>query len=196
MLRFLLPVCILLGLMLPLFGVQASHEAETIAMAIAAEIQTGEPIFMDIHAGEWTSPLYQKLSLSLLKKGADLRDNPHSLQNPEFELEYTDEGFKQINLKDYALSSALLVQVNMNIKWQEEVQKSFFSYRTIRHPVYSFETKQIKLPEKKLVKVGTYDFVRDDLPEKESSLLRLRWFEPIVAATAIGSMVFLLWNFD
>jgi len=196
MYKVLLPVCIFLCLCLPMFGVQASHEAELIAEAIANEIQTGEPIFLDIHAGEWTASLSQKLSLALLKRGADIRDNPNSLLNPEFDIEYTDEGFKQINLKDYALNSAVLVQVNMNIKWQEEVQKNFFSYRSIRRPVYSFETKQIRLPDKQLTKVSSYDFVREDAPEKDFSLLRLRWFEPIVAATAIGSMIFLLWNFD
>lgn len=196
MFKILLPVCIFLCFVLHVFGVQASHEAESIATAIAAEIQTGEPIFVDINAGEWTASLNQKLALALLQRGADLRENPNSLQNLEFELEYSDEGFKQINLKDYAIDSAVLVQVSMNIKWQEDVKKNFFSYRSIRRPVYSFETKQLLLPERKLLKISSYDFIRDDAPERDSSLLRLRWFEPIVAATAIGSMIFLLWNFD
>lgn len=196
MLKYLLPVCILFSLCIPVWGLQAAHEAETIAVAIAKEIQTGEPIFLDLRTGEWTTSLNQSLAQILLTRGADLRDNPNSLQNPEFAMDTTEEGFKQINLKEYSITSAVLVQVNLNVKWQERVEKNFFSYRSTRHPIYSFETKQIHLPDQRLIKVSSYDFSRADSPEREDSRLRLRWFEPLVAATAIGSMIFLLWNFD
>jgi hypothetical protein len=195
MLKYLLPVCIFLCLSVPVWGLQAAHEAETIAAAIAEEIQTGEPIFLDLRTGEWTASLTQNLSKILLAREADLRDNPNSLQNPEFAMEITEEGYKQINLKDYGINAAVLVQVNLNVKWQERIEKNFFSYRSTRHPIYSFETKQIHLPEQRLIKISAYDFSRTDSPEKEVSRLRLRWFEPLVATTAIGSMIFLLWNF-
>ncbi len=196
MLKYLLPVCILFSLCIPVWGLQAAHEAETIAVAIAKEIQTGEPIFLDLRTGEWTTSLNQSLAQILLTRGADLRDNPNSLQSPEFAMDNTEDGFKQINLKEYSITSAVLVQVNLNVKWQEQVEKNFFSYRSTRHPIYSFETKQIHLPDQRLIKVSSYDFSRADSPEREDSRLRLRWFEPLVAATAIGSMIFLLWNFD
>ncbi|MDD4310333.1 MAG: hypothetical protein PHO32_08135, partial [Candidatus Cloacimonetes bacterium] len=76
------------------------------------------------------------------------------------------------------------------------VQKNFFSYRSERQPVYSFETRQIQLPEQRLLKISAYDFVRPNSPETVASRMQFRWFEPLVAGAAIGSMIFLLWNFD
>jgi hypothetical protein len=111
-------------------------------------------------------------------------------------MDSAEEGYKQINLNNYSISTAVLVQVTLNVKWQEQIEKNFFSYRSTRRPIYSFETKQIHLPDQRLTKVSSYDFSRADSPEREDSRLRLRWFEPLVAATAIGSMIFLLWNFD
>ncbi|MCK9309209.1 MAG: hypothetical protein PHH43_00960 [Candidatus Cloacimonetes bacterium] len=196
MFKYLLSVCIFLCLSLPAWCLKTAQEAEIIAKEIGKEIQTDEPIFIDLRAGEWTDPLIQDLSIILLNRGADLRDNPQTLQNPDYSLEVADNGSEQINLKDYGIASAVLVQVNLNIKWQEKIEKSFFSYHNTRQPVYSFETKQIHLPEQRLIKISAFDFSRPDSPESEVSSLRLRWFEPLVAAAAIGSMIFLLWNYD
>lgn len=195
MFKYLLPVFIFLAVCLPQWSMQATQEAEQIASAIASEIQTAEPIFLDLRTGEWTTALSQSLSKMLISRGADLRDNP-SLNAPNSINMADSDSLMPINLKSYGLNSAILVQVNLNVKWQEKVEKNFFSYRSSRHPVYSFETRQIHLPDQRIVKINSYDFNRMDAPETEASRLRLRWFEPIVAATAIGSMVFLLWNFN
>ena len=183
-------------LCLSLGAVQAAQEAETIAAAIAKEIQTDQPIFVDIHAGEWTAALAQNLYRLLIAKGADVRTQSQNQLDPASAFPPLDEEPGTLKLAEYNLGSAVLVQVNLNIKWQEEVNKSFFSYRSERRPVYSFETKQIKLPEQRLLKVSAYDFFRPNSPETQVSSLRLRWFEPLVAGAAIASMIFLLWNFD
>ncbi|MDD2228872.1 MAG: hypothetical protein PHY48_05640 [Candidatus Cloacimonetes bacterium] len=196
MFKYLLSVCIFLCLCLPTWSIKAAKEAEIIASEIAKEIQTDEPIFLDLRAGEWTAPLIQDLSRILLSRGADLRDNPNALQIPEYSLELADNSLGHINLPDYGITNAVLVQVNLSVKWQEKIEKSFFSYHSTRQPVYSFETKQIHLPDLRLIKISAYDFSRLDSPDSEVSNLRLRWFEPLVAAAAIGSMIFLLWNYD
>lgn len=190
MLKILLPVWIFLCLWLPLLAVQAAQEAVEIASAIAQEIQTGEPVFLELHTGEWTPALSQQLSMLLIERGTDLRtanETDHSELEP---------AVGQINLANYGLESALLVQVELNVKWLEVVQRNFFSYRSERHPIYSFETKQILLPQQRLIKVSSYDFNRPNSPDTEISRLRLRWFEPLVASAAIASMIFLLWNFN
>ncbi len=195
MIKYLLPVFIFLGLCLSSWGMQATHEAEQIASAIAKEIQTGEPIFLDLRTGEWTPALNQNLAKLLITQGADLRDNP-SIQTAELQTQAVTDTLMPINLKGYGISSALMVQVNLSVKWEEKVEKNFFSYRSSRHPVYIFETRQIHLPDQRILKISSYELDRKDTTETEASRLRLRWFEPIVAATAIGSMVFLLWNFN
>lgn len=187
MLRYLLPVCLLLCLCLPLSAVQMAQEAHDIASAIAGEIQTGQPVLLELRTGEWTPALSQQLSQLLIERGFDLRTFNQEASEP-------DSGLP--DLATYGLNEALLVQVDLNIKWQEKVQRNFFSYHSERHPVYSFETRQIMLPEQRLIKVSAYDFYRDSSPDTEFSRLRLRWFEPLVASAAIASMIFLLWNFD
>lgn len=193
MYKILLPVCIFLCFSFALAAVQASHEAETIASAIASEIQTGQPVFLDIRCGDWTPSVTQHLTNSLLNKNIDVRTELSSdyTQTPD-----TQELESSIKLSDYGLSSALLVQVNLNIKWEDVVQRKFFSYNSERRPVYSFETRQILLPAMQISKISTYDFSRPNASDSQDSRLRFRWFEPLVASAAIASMIFLLWNFD
>lgn len=193
MTRYLFPVWIFLICSLSLNAVQAAHEAEIIALAISTEIQTGQPVFLDLKCGEWTPALSQHLVSQLLARNEDVRINFSDLEG---DLAESEVGLSRIKLSDYGLSQALLVQVNLNLKWQEEVQRNFFSYRSTRKPVYSFEISQIKLPEQKIIKVSNYDYRRPSNPDEEVSRLRMRWFEPLVAGAAIGSMIFLLWNFN
>ncbi|MDY0151435.1 MAG: hypothetical protein RBS43_04100 [Candidatus Cloacimonas sp.] len=190
MLKNLLPVWILLCVCLPLMAVQPAQEAVEIASAIAQEIQTGEPVFLELHTGEWTPALSQQIALLLIERGADLRTT-YSPDNSELE-----PAAGHINLANFGLESALLVQVELNVKWLEVVQRNFFSYRSERRPIYSFETKQILLPQQRLIKVSSYDFNRPNSPDTEISRLRMRWFEPLVASAAVASMIFLLWNFN
>jgi len=193
MFKHLLSVWLFGCLAFALSAVQTTHDAEQIARAIAPEIQTGLPVFLDLQCGDWTTALSQQLTAQLLARGADLRIDLSSLAT---EVALPDSAASGIRLSDYGLDSALLVQVSLNLKWQEVVQRNFFSYRSERHPIYSFETRQIQLPEQKILKISSYDFDPPKAAEKDRPQLRMRWFEPLVAAAAIGSMIFLLWNFD
>jgi hypothetical protein len=193
MIRYLLLVWILLLGCLSLNAVQAAHEAEIIALAISTEIQTGQPVFLELNCGEWTPSLSQHLISQLLARNEDVRVD---FSGPDAELAESDSGSSRIKPSDYGLATALLVQVNLNLKWQEKVSRNFFSYRSVRQPVYSFEIRQIMLPEQKIIKISNYDFSRPNADEQETPQLRMRWFEPLVAGAAIASMIFLLWNFN
>ncbi len=170
---------------------QATDEAELIAAEIADFIQTDQAIFLDLRCGEWTPALSKNLSRLLLERSMDIRDvRSHSLF-----ADITENG-AAISLGDYGLDRALLVQVNMNIKWHTEEQKSFFSYRTKRKTVHSFEVKQLQIPQHRLLQIDSYDYVLPDSPDDRLSAPRLRWFEPLIATTAIASIIFLLWTIE
>ena len=189
--KYWLSVCFLL-LISELLSLQDPLPLNKITSEIATEIQIGQPIFLDINCGEWNPVLTQKLSAELLEKGADLRYN---LSETKIDQAYTEDE-KVPNFLIPGLEKALLVQINLNIVWQETVKSSFFSYRTERYPVHIFEIRQIQLPAQQILKISTYSL---PLPNPDSSgtgSLHFRWFEPLVASAAIGSLIFLLWNFD
>lgn len=183
-------VWILLSVFSLLGAMQIAQEADSIAAEISSRIQTSEPLFLSVNAGEWTPFLQNSLSEKLLARGLDLRV-PIGI-SPDATLDPADS----LDLSSYQLSTALLVQIGLNLKWEQHTQKSFFSYHNERRPVYSFEIKQLKLPEQRLISISEYDFIRDHAPETEVSRLRFRWFEPLVASAAIASMIILLWNFN
>jgi len=189
--KYWLLVCFLL-LISELLSFQDPITLGQIISEIATEIQIGQPIFLDINCGEWNPVLTQKLSAELLEKGADLRYN---LSDTKIAQAYTEDE-KVPDFSIPGLEKALLVQINLNIVWQETVKSSFFSYRTERYPVHIFEIRQIQLPAQQILKISTYSL---PLPNPDSSgtgSLHFRWFEPLVASAAIGSLIFLLWNFD
>ncbi|HNV93158.1 MAG TPA: hypothetical protein P5518_05870 [Candidatus Cloacimonas sp.] len=189
--KYLLPLCFFV-LCANFLLSQESLALDSIATSIAEEIQIGQPIFLDINCGDWNPVLTEKLSSKLLEAGADLRYN---LSDGKGAITFTEEG-KAIDLSAFGLSEALLIQVNLNILWKEESKSSFFSYKTQRYPVHIFETRQIELPSQQLKKISTYSLPLPENKTSGTSSLHRHWFEPIVAGAAIGSLVFLLWNFD
>ena len=172
-------------------ALQVSQEAVQIAEALSAQIQTQEPLILQVDAGEWTTALEQELSARLLNQGADLRIP--QMSDPAL---VADSLGSELNLSRYGVGSALLVRISLNLKWEEHASTGFFSYHSTRIPVYSFITSQIELPGWRLVKRSSYDFHRPAAKQTEASGLRLKWFEPLIASTAIVSMIFLLWNFN
>lgn len=191
MFKYLLPFWVLL-LSANLLSSQELSALDKIAQNIATEITIGQPLFLDINCGDWNPVLTEKISSLLIEAGADLRYNISETGDLFFSVE---EG-KAINLSSYGITNALLIQVNMNIIWQEETHSSFFSYRTQRYPVYIFEIRQIELPSLQVKKISTCNLPLPEQKNSGASSLHKRWFEPIVAGAAIGSLVFLLWNFD
>jgi len=135
--------------------------------------------------------LSRSLSELLLEQNADIRETLTQSG-------YTDYGgdSEGIPLSDYGLESALLVQVQMNIKWQNIEHKSFFSYRSERNLINSFVVKQVQLPQQRLIAIDNYDFPQKSAQDSVLSAPRLHWFEPLIATTAIASIIFLLWTIE
>lgn len=172
-------------------ALQISQEAATIAVALVDEIQTTEPVILQVDAGEWTSSLEQELLSRLLAKGMDVRMNAASSASPE-----PDSLANTPNLAAYGIDRALLLKIGLNLKWEQRSSTGFFSYHSQRVPVYSFTTSQISLPGWRIVKQTSYDFYRPNNQQTDNSGLRLKWFEPLIASAAIVSLIFLLWNFN
>ncbi len=170
---------------------QQDSEVELIAAQIAELIPTTDAIFLDLRCGEWTPALSQELNRILLENGADIRQ---IRSYPIFA--ETNEDERGVRLDDYALDQARLVRVNMNIRWQTQERKSFFSYRTEQMVVYDFELRQLLLPEHRLIKIDTIKHTVPSSQDGSISAPRLRWFEPLIASTAIASIVFLLWTLE
>lgn len=167
------------------------QEAELVASEIVESISLSEAIFLDIRCGEWTPALSQHLKQKLLAQGADIRQTRNSSIFADL-----DQESQGPSLSEYGLDLARLVQVSMNLSWQTREHKSFFSYRTERMIVHNFEVKQVLLPEYRLISIDSFDHVVPDSPDGSLSAPRLRWFEPLIATTAIASIVFLLWTIE
>ncbi|HOH47204.1 MAG TPA: hypothetical protein PLX59_05135 [Candidatus Cloacimonadota bacterium] len=191
--KFLLLAVVLLAVSLQ--GMQQRQEIEGLAVQLAGLIEIGQPLFLELRAGEWTSSLEAALRSELLLRGADLRENTDAHSSVFFLEE--QEGLQASlvsRLESYGLDSASLVQVNMEIGWETVEHKGFLSYRRERHPVYNFTVKQISLPEARLTMIRSLVFQRSSDRTGELLGSRLRWFEPVVASLGLASIVYLLWT--
>ncbi|MDZ4182903.1 MAG: hypothetical protein U1B83_08510, partial [Candidatus Cloacimonadaceae bacterium] len=155
----------------------------------------GAPIFLDVRAGEWSSAIETNLRRILLEKGADIRESGATIHLPALttteDAAPTDPG---IDLSPFQLSSASLVQVQMELEWQVVEQKNFLSYRSIRQPLYVFNLKQIDLPSLRLRKITNYSIRPKFTPDSEYSVSGIKWFEPMLATAALASIIYLLWT--
>ncbi|HOH97774.1 MAG TPA: hypothetical protein PL188_05630 [Candidatus Cloacimonadota bacterium] len=185
-------VCMLMMLIAgisSLIAVEFHQQADEIAAGILPYIDLSAPLFLDLRCGEWNQAISQALSTKLLGKSADIREVNDGTGFDELHLE-------NISLKSYGIETATLVQIEMNYKWQTVEHKSFFSYRSERKPLYSFSIKQISLPGYRLAKLDNYDYSPSGNGEKISGSTRFRWFEPLIATTALASIIFLLWTME
>ena len=170
---------------------QPDDELGEIARDIAGIIAVDQALFLDLRCGEFSPALSMQLSQLLLERDADLRQSSAHSFYTEF-----DPESESISMEEYGLQKALLVPVQMTIKWVTKEHKSFFSYRTERNAVHSFEVKQIQLPGRQLIDIESFEYVQSDSAESTLSAPHLRWFEPLIAATAIASIIFLLWTIE
>ena len=170
---------------------QPDDELGAVAHDIADAITLDQPLFLDLRCGEFSPALLRNLSQLLLERGADIRQSSEHSFYTDF-----DPEAESISLDEYGLAQALLVQVQMNIKWVTKEHKSFLSYRTERKAVHSFEVKQVQLPGRQLIDIDSFDYVQPNNAESTMSAPHLRWFEPLIATTAIASIIFLLWTIE
>lgn len=170
---------------------QPDDELRAVAQDIADAIALDQALFLDLRCGEFSPALSRNLSQLLLEQGADIRQSSAHSFYTEF-----DPESESISLDEYGLQQALLVQVQMNIKWVTKEHKSFLSYRTERKAVHSFEVKQVQLPGRQLIDIDSFDYLQPYSAESTMSAPHLRWFEPLIATTAIASIIFLLWTIE
>ncbi len=189
-LGFLLTVLLLAHAALA-WAEQPIDDLEKIAQDIADAIAVDQPLFLDLRCGEFSPALSRNLSQLLLEREADIRQSSAHSFYTEF-----DPESESISLEEYGLQQALLVQVQMNIKWITKEHKSFLSYRTERNPVHSFEVKQVQLPGRQLIDIDSFEYVQPNSAESTLSAPQLRWFEPLIATTAVASIIFLLWTIE
>lgn len=185
---FRIVLVILLFAHIAMVWAEQQDEALVIAQNIADKIALDQPIFLDIRCGEWTPALSTHFNNLLLQRSADIRE---IYAHTDFSAD--NQG---IVLSDYSLEQALLVQVEMSIKWQNREHKSFFSYRSERNQVNSFTVKQVQLPEQRLIDIYTYDHLVENEQGNSLSTPRFHWFDPLIATAAIASIVFLLWTIE
>lgn len=190
--RFL--VLLLALLWHPLCAQNAWQEAspELISARIVDLIDIDAPVILDIQAGDLTSQLDVRVRQLLLAKGADLREpslagqdsyqseNPDSLNIPRLDL--------------LALREANLVQVTMELGGTTVERKNFLSFQSVRYPLYTFQVRQLALPGYRLKRVDSLSFTDQTRKSEGPALTGIKWFEPALAATALASLIYLLWT--
>ena len=195
MLQRVLVLIILLSWSLGLAAKNQSLEAAQIADSLAARISVSEPLILELRTGEWTPVLQTALRKALLARGADIREmQGEYLAEPDTLSDPAVQPGAEYPLAQLGLSSALLVQVDMDYGWQTVERKSFLSYKQERHQVYNFGVKQIRLPDYKLQAISVYVHERKEPGSSETTFSRLKWFEPVFASLALASVIYLLWT--
>lgn len=170
----------------------APAEPDTISARIVALIDISQPVYLEVQAGDLTSTLDFKIRQLLIQKGADLREL--NLQSWEAGLNPAEDSLNTPVPDISAPLTGQLVKISMELDWTTLEHRSFFSYRSERRPLYSFQIKQISLPLHRLQTIDNLSFVVPSIPSQGQSPANLRWFEPVLAITALGSLIYLLWN--
>jgi hypothetical protein len=168
----------------------------TISTELVKHIDLDEPIFLDIRAGEWTSLMENEIRTQLLAKDADIREQLPELHSPTSDSESVDIAQTKAILENYQTDTAFLYQISLDIEWRVIEHKKIFAYRIQRAPTYSFTIKKILLPENRLLALDTYKYSGNAPEALNSSEIRLKWFDPIIASLAIGSLIYLLWTIE
>ncbi len=194
--RKLLVVTAILCFVYSLCALSDNDKIATISSELVKLIDLDEPIFLDIRAGEWTSQMENEIRTQLLGKDADIREQLPELHSPASDSESVDIDQTKAILDNFQTDAAYLYQISLDIEWNVLEHKKLFAYRVERVPTYSFTIKKILLPENRLLALNIYKY-SGNAPETLSSReIRLKWFDPIIASLAIGSLIYLLWTIE
>lgn len=176
----------------------SDHPYGEVVEGLMPYIDASKPLIIEITAGEWTIPLQTEIRTRLLEKGADIREVDENIQIPEnlWDDQIPEQLVLLSKLSALGLNEVNVVQIRLDVQWQIREQRKFFSYRRERLPMYNFHIKSIQLPEFRLLRIGTYTVVGQSNPIDHTRQYRLKWFEPVIATIAIGSIVYLLWTIE
>lgn len=170
-------------------------EVTAISETIVGQIITGEPIILDIRAGEWSQALANEIKRQLLSKGADIREAGLGQHSPAVSYAEGDSTeTEDYDLRKLKLEAALLVMVEMELRWQTVERSSFLSYSSQRKPQYVFNLKQISLPSRQLRHVSSVTHELQSSDKGGSGISGIRWFEPMLVTAALASIIYLLWT--
>lgn len=172
----------------------SENKIPEIAQAIADEIITGEPIILDIRAGEWSQALATQIKRQLLEKDADIREATPKSHSPAFSDPETELDFEEYDLSQLHVGKALLVLVEMELRWHTIEHKTFLSYNSQRKPAYIFNIKQISLPSQRLLQINAINWELNTKETRKSSPPSTKWYEPLLVTTALASIIYLLWT--
>ncbi len=170
-------------------------ELAKLGTAIVELIDTDTPIFLEVRAGEWSPVLTGEIERQLLQRGAEIRQvmsGDHLPASSVADSIITPE--RSIDLANYALKTASLVRVDMDLTWQTLEHRSFISYSSERKPVYEFTVRQIRLPEHRLQKVGSTQFQFSGERSGSIASTGIKWFEPMLVTATLASIIYLLWT--
>jgi len=190
--KLLVLLLALLSLGLAAEAQSASAEPEIISEQIVELIDVSRPLILNIQAGDLTPRLDFLIRGLLLSKGADLRE-ADPLSGLAFSAAEEDS---LADLAPYALQSLNLVSIGLELGGTTVEHKNFLSYRSERFPLYTFQVKQISLPGYKLLRIDELSFTDRELVSSGTSISSLKWFEPVLATTALASLIFLLWTIE
>jgi len=176
-----------------LLAEKSAEMISRVGLDIASLVNTDKPLFLDIRTGEFSPTLERELKTHFLKRKMDLREMQSAINRIE-DIDSLSLAVNTLDIRNYGLTSAMLLQVDLDITWQQTEQRKLFSYQSFRVPVYVFDIKLISLPEYRLTAIYSSSHKAEDIPNSYSGVSRLKWFEPFFATAALGSLVFLLWT--
>ncbi len=173
----------------------ATADPDLISSQIVDLISTSAPILLDIQAGDLTSDLEIKIRQLLLQKSADVLE--YGSERDSRFYYFTDEDTLALpNLDYFAVNSAQLVRISLDLGGTTIERKGFLSYHSERYPLYTFQIKQISLPQNKLLRIDSLSFVDKSRQPEERVLTNSKWFEPVLASTALATLIYLLWTIE
>ena len=162
--------------------------------SIVQTVDTDEPIFIEIRAGQYSSVLANEVKKQLLAKGSDLREaEPDYFSAAQDSL--NEHAFSQAGaLKRLGLKQARLVLVEMELDWKTVEERGFLSYSSTRIPLYLFNIKQIALPSGQLLKLDSFSQQAKTGTDGQKAAKGIAWFEPMLITAALASIIYLLWT--
>jgi|GEM_PF-641229 len=174
-----------------------------VAFAFAERIPLDRPLILDIRAGDLSSALSSELKAQLLERNADIRELLEQLSDQRSDLQDT-LSYSESETMDVAIikqidrlriREANLVRISLELEWTEVEYRTWFSYRSERIPQYRFNLQVIQIPKMKLMAIDhTVVSSYANYSSQSTRSRGLSLFEPFVAALAVGSLIYLLWN--
>ncbi|MGI6197854.1 MAG: hypothetical protein ACOYIS_01835 [Candidatus Cloacimonadaceae bacterium] len=177
-----------------LSGLSSGPSLPEASRMIVQHIDTGEPIFLEIRAGQHSNTLANEVKKKLLDKGADLREAELGDFEPAQDSTSEHSISQARALSQLGLAQARLVLVEMELDWKTVEERGFLSYSSTRIPLYHFNIKQIALPSGQLLQLDSFTQEAKTSPDTQKATKGITWFEPMLITAALASIIYLLWT--